>query len=665
MTLESEIEIGGHVFRNRLAFASHIANLNDEAGAQPDIARCVPGKRAAAYYARRAAGGVSLIVTEEIPVHSTAFRFRAAADPDVPGFAEGLRQIADRCRESGAITVARLAHPGAFADFDHSFLPSVSPSGFAPPTGFHGSQAASDVQIADIVAGYARTAATVVEAGMAGVEIDAGPLSLIEQFWAPALNQRDDQWGGIEGGLHFAQLVLGAVRAAIGPKSLMIVYTTLEPDPGIGIGELQRDKLVNALATTAGADILHFGLGTYSAGGVENEEWAERERCNRLRALQSIIQGRSTVMVSGSVLDESSAEDLIAAGVAQLVGMTRGMIADPDFASRAVRGQVTKIRPCVACNQNCRVRRSRDYSLTCLVNPDAGRESRKAPVDGAKPLAVTVVGAGPAGLEAGLEAARLGHRVKILEQSDDIGGQLNAIANQPMRHRFRLLLEWYRARLAELQVEIITGVEVTADILMEEPDRHVILATGALPDLGVRQRSAPHVEVLAGVESGFVIPVEYIMSGQVNASGNVLLLDDCEDWKSLGSALWLAESGAKVCLVTRNAAPGVRISAGGQLGYLRKKFRQLGIEEICNSQVRVWHGDSATLRNLLSGEEIVRPFDVLVTANTSYASDGLSKALNLEHFPFGAAGDCVSPRNVGDAIREGRAASRNLTGQQP
>jgi 2,4-dienoyl-CoA reductase (NADPH2) len=236
------------------------------------------------------------------------------------------------------------------------------------------------------------------------------------------------------------------------------------------------------------------------------------------------------------------------------------------------------------------------------------------------------------------------------------------IARQPMRHRFADLVAWYEKQMRLCQVELVFGAELAAG---DVPDAGaLVVATGAIPDRLVRHRSAPYQPGLPGHDRGHVAPVEDVLSGILKPEGRIVLLDDCDDWKSLGTALFLARAGHEVHLVTRQATLGARLAASGQLGLVRKQFAELGIRVHAGSQVLSWSGDGVELMDLNSKEHLSMASDWLVTATTSRANSGLSEALTRSGRPHFLVGDCAAPRNLGDAVREGRTVAGGIEGNE-
>ncbi len=303
-----------------------------------------------------------------------------------------------------------------------------------------------------------------------------------------------------------------------------------------------------------------------------------------------------------------------------MVSIVRGQIADPHLANKARDGQVEDIRPCISCNQMCWGRRHRDYWISCLINPSAGREfrwggDRFERTDSASKI--LVIGGGPAGLEVARVAAERSHHVTLLEASDKLGGQFRLAGMQPRRSQILDLINWYEGQLKKLRVRVRYNTFVEPRQTLNYDTDVVVLATGSLPSNTGFQHGLPTRHLLPGVSKPNVCAVEDVMNRSAKLGKKVLLLDDTGTWRGVGTAWYMAEREHEVTLVTSDPYVGQGITRTAADIPVRKRLRTLGIRFITESAVDEWLGDAALIIDLTNGEKQKISFDTLEQATTN------------------------------------------------
>jgi len=363
------------------------------------------------------------------------------------------------------------------------------------------------------------------------------------------------------------------------------------------------------------------------------------------------------VQAESHIRTPENADYVIASGAADMVSIVRGQIADPHMANKARENRSEDIRPCISCNQMCWGRRSRDYWISCLVNPSVGREFQWGgdTFTPAKPgKRVLVVGGGPAGLEAARVAAERGHQVTLAEASDKLGGQFRLAGLQPRRAQILDLIRWYEGQLERLQVRVQLNTPMDAAEIKAFGADAVVIATGSSPTRTGFQRALPDLAVLPGVDRDNVYAVEDVMRRDAKLGKRILLLDDGGNWRGGGTAWHLAEKGHQVTIMTPDPFVGREIVRTAADLPLRMRLAKLGATFITESALVAWHGDGATIRNLLDGSEQRLPFDTLVLATINRADAEIAEELQAEGVSFRAIGDCLAPRHAPAATFEGR-----------
>jgi 2,4-dienoyl-CoA reductase-like NADH-dependent reductase (Old Yellow Enzyme family)/thioredoxin reductase len=652
--LLSPLTLRGQTLRNRIVFGAHTNNMSDMG---------LPGPRTAAYLLERALGGAAMIVAEPMPVHRTGVltrgNFLHSSDAVIPHF----RKLTEPVKAAGAVILQQLYHIGAHGDSDLSFAPHWSPSGHASYHDSDGSHRMTEAEIWELIDAHVAAARRCKAAGFQGVEVWAAYHSLLDQFWTPWSNTRDDRWGGsLENRTRFSRTIVERIRRECGEEFIigLAVSTSDAHDVTLSVESLLE---IIALHDATG----HVDYVTCGHGGYLDFErlmptflFGEKLTAPVTEQIKAVVK-HAKVTSEAHVRTPENAEAVIASGQADLVSIVRGQIADPHLARKTAEGRAQDVRGCISCNQMCWGRRSRDYWISCLINPSVGREwewggDRFTKAEA--PKSVLVVGAGPAGLEAARVAAERGHRVELVEAAPQVGGQFRLAGLQPRRGQITDLLAWYERQLDQLGVTLRLNTFLDADEIAAHPAETVILATGSLPDPGARQRWLPSAGPLPGLENGGVWSPEEVLRREARLGDSVIVVDEGGNWRGVGTAWALAEQGKRVVIVTPDPYVGKEITRTSADGPARARLARSGARFLTESVLTRWHGNGATVRSLLTGEEEVIPASALVMATTNQAFDPFP-----ETFPGKTVhriGDCAAPRQAPYAFHEGRKVALAL-----
>lgn len=631
MHLLSPLNIGTRTAPNRVLFGPHVTNLGaDDRSLTP---------RHTAYYGRRARGGAGIVVVEGASVHPSDWPYERA--PLAAQCQDGWSAIATAVQGHGALAVASLDHAGGQGSSAYSQAPLWAPSRVPEVNAREVPKWMEPADIEAVIAGFVASADRACAAGMDGVEINAGQHSLVRQFMSGLTNHRDDEWGTDK--LHFARRVIAAVRSgALNDECILGLRLSCdELAPWAGVTPEMAPVIAVELAA-AGLDYLVVTRGSIYSVEKTRPDFHEApgfniDVCRAVRTALRDAGHNIPVFLQGSIVDFGQAEWALGGyddeALADGVEMTRAQIADPDLVAKLRHDASDQIRPCTRCNQTCQVRDARNPIVTCVGEPTSGRETEDPNwyETTSSPQTVNVIGAGPSGLEVARVASLRGHRVRLLERSDDIGG-VAAVAGPHGQ-----LIEWYRREHERLGTTVLTGV-VSWD---EDPDAVWVQCTGGRPgrrEYDVADDAVPVLDVF-DVRRGIELP-----------SGSVVLLDP------IGGpiAVSLAEElGERAVLVTQDNIAGNELSRTGDLAPANSRLAQRGVTIERRSIVRGITAEGALLEDRFSGERRTISCAAVIDCGFRLATDPLD-GITLR------AGDAVAPRTVHEAILEARRIAHSI-----
>lgn len=604
-----------------------------------------------------------MIVAEPVPVHRTGVltrgNFLHSDDAIIPHF----QSLTDPVKAAGAVILQQLYHIGAHGDADLSFAPHWSPSSGPSYHDSDGSHAMTGVEVQELLDAHIAAAIRAKACGFQGVEVWAAYHSLLDQFWTPWSNQRKDKWGGsLENRTRFSRTLVENIRKSCGPDFIIGLAISYSTAYSVTLSAAELCEIVALHDATGEVDYVTVGYGGYLEFEALIPTFVHGEKLTTplTTQLKAIVE-HALITSEAGIRTPDNAETILGAGEADLVSIVRGQIADPHLARKAEEGRADDVRGCISCNQICWGRRSRDYWISCLVNPSVGREwewggDRFARAQ--SPHSVLVVGAGPAGLEAARVAAERGHSVEIVEASRKIGGQFRLAGLQPRGAQILDLMDWYERQFIKLGVTLRLNTDLDDQEVNAHPADIVIIATGSLPDDTGRQRWLPSEPRLPGRDLGGVWSPEDVLRRDARLGDAVIVYDEGGNWRGVGTAWYLAEQGKQVIIVTPDPYVGKEIARTAADGPVRRTLAVLGVKTYAEHCITRWHGNGVTIRNFLTAEEQTLPASALVMATTNIAFDPFP-----ETFPGKTThriGDCAAPRLAAYAFHEGRKVAQSL-----
>jgi 2,4-dienoyl-CoA reductase-like NADH-dependent reductase (Old Yellow Enzyme family)/thioredoxin reductase len=636
--LFSPIRIRGLEIRNRILSTGHDTTL---------ITGGVPNDALIAYHEARAKGGAGLIVAQAAGVHETAkytSHVLMASEESVPGY----RRMAETVHKHGCKLFGQLFHPGReiMESQDGSMPVAYAPSA-VPNERFHVMpRPMSKAMIDDVIKGYGESARRLRGAGLDGLEIVASHGYLPAQFLNPRVNLRTDEYGGsFENRLRFLREVIASVRAHVDDATVVGLRISGDEKDFDGLQEsesfgaiLALDPLIDYVNIIAGSSA-GFGAAVHIAPpmAISNAYVAPFAAAVKAKV-------KATVFVAGRINQPQDGEKIIASGQADMVGMTRAMICDPDMPGKAEAGRLDDIRACIACNQACIGHFHMGYPISCIQHPETGRELTYGTLTkAAKRKKVMVIGGGPGGMKAAAIAAARDHDVTLYEASERLGGQALLAQALPGRAEFGGIVTNLSREMELAGVRVVTRHRVTRDFIEAEKPDAAIIATGAKP-------RAAEIE---GVDTGHVVNAWQVIRNEVNVGPSVVIADWRCDWIGMGIAEMLARQGCRVRLCVDGYMAGQRIHQ-----YVRDhwvgQLHKLGVEIVPYARIYGVDGNTIYFQHATSGEPII-----FEEVDTLVASLGHHRVAELEDELAGWSGevhligDCVTPRTAEEAVLEG------------
>ena len=637
--LFSPVSIRGLVLKNRIVMPSmltHMASINGEVT-----------DRLIAYYAERARGGAALIFPEATAVDDTGLSYFRGLSIAHDRYIPGLRKLVRAVHEHGGSIGVQLGHGGRYA------LPEVSRSARPLVSFIPGWSPLEDARVLDgeeierLAGCFAAAAERAAEAGFDIVEIHGAHGYLIGSFLSPFTNRRTDEWGGsFENRMRFPRLVIEGIRRKLGDDFPLSFRLSADEFIRGGI-DVTLASQIAAAVVSLGVDLIHV-----SAGMIETNRFTGPPpvlpmgwNTDNAAIVKKALAGTDAlVTVAGRIHDGATAEAVIHEGKADLVSIGRALIADPALPGKLESGMEKKIIPCLSCNEGCVGSIARQKPLSCAVNPRVGFEQipfrRAATVKN-----VVIVGAGVAGMEAALVAARLGHSVTLFERANRLGGLLNIASMPPHKEIFLRLIDYMSHELIENGVKLVLGTSPSVDELKALHPDALLIATGSVPAVPAFLRSAPTVsaaDVLSGQRTGQKVLI--LGGGLVGAE----------------TAEFLARQGKEVAILELKDNIAADMQARAR-AFLLEELSAGHVTIMTGLEIRTISSEGRVLVRNRYGKEYELPcYDTLVMALGYRSNDSLCAKLSQENIPFIPVGDCVKAGKIMAAIHQAHQAASGL-----
>lgn len=642
--LLSPVEVGPFTLRNRVLVTAHVPGLEAGGHVNDDYI---------AYQSAKARGGAALQITGSTAVHRTgavgAGRGLNASDDTC---IDGYQRLADAVHRHDGRFLVQLGHAGANVADTDAGRPLLAPSPIMSRLSRETPKELTVGEIDELIEAHGSAAARVRKGGLDGVELLSAFGYLPAAFLSPYSNTRKDDYGGsLANRMRFLLRTIEAVRAGIGRDRIMGVRLPGDEQVEGGLTQSDLQEIAVLIAGTGLVDYLNIIVGTNYERAGRMDHWPPTPAPHGLFvSLAAGIKSRVAlpVFTTGRITDPAMANAIIERGDADMVGMTRAQISDPELVRKLIEGRPQDIRPCIGANL-CIGQAMASKPIRCIHNPMTGRDAEWGDTATADaPRRVTVIGGGPAGLEAARVAAERGHQVTLYEASSDLGGQLALWAKAPMTREFRKTLTWYQTQLTQLQVRIHTDRHVSPEDVAELDADVLIMATGAVAAAPLPTATGPD-------------PISVLDPWQAIADGptgkHILINDEGGGRAALSAADALLDQN-HITLVTAEYAIGELVTPTVRAP-IYKRFLAGGATMHPSHEIHAINGRTVTLRSVHTGDEIrIEDVDIVVDWRGGVAETTLQSAVEARGLAYHVIGDCVAPRQVHIAIAEGALAGR-------
>lgn len=656
-------KIGNLELRNRTIMPGMGTNL---AGADGTVSDVIVN-----YYARRANGGVGMIITEVCAPEPEGCVIPGEIELTSRKFMPGASRIPHAVHSGGAKICLQLAHGGCFSSESVTGVQPKSPSGigtFRLPNDTPREMTIEEIK--DLIEKYGLAAQRARQCGFDAVELHGAHGYMPLQFLSAYTNRRTDEYGGsLKNRAKFALETIKSIKEHAGEDFPLIYRMSAEECVPNGV-TIDEAVVFAKWVQEAGADAINVSAGTWDSkfddynavmngeaspegknlsNGVATSMWVPPNYTKRGTLVHLAAEVKKHVeipVIAAAGISPEMGEEVLEKKDADFICIGRQIIADPDYVQKLADGKAETIRRCLRCN-DCLGEVNKSCGISCAVNPEAGKEyegyTYVVPTDSKKRVAV--VGAGPAGLQAALTASERGHDVTLFEKNNRLGGALYYVSLPDFKQDYREYTNYIINAVENSDINIETGTDVTTELLVNKGFDTVIVATGATTFI-------PHIK---GTDDTTILDPLRVLDGDIPDGTDITIcgagLVGCE------VAMFLAEKGKKVTMVDLTPEPAMGLTMSTKW-VLNSKLAELGVEVKVKHRIEEMTGKY--VKCSVNGKEVDFSSDAVICALGLRSNRNLLEDLrkNSKGITIVPVGDVNRPRKIMQAVHEGFHAAR-------
>ena len=625
--------------KNRLAVAPMVTNYCAEDGKATE--------KFLSYYEKRAEGGFGLIITEAFAVDPLSRAFTNMGCFWSDDHIKGHDQLPVRVHKHGSKVIMQIVHCGRQLSEVAIGAQPVAPSAIHCPFSPNDTPRPLSVEeIHQLVEQFGDAALRAKKCGFDGVEIHGAHGYLIAQFMSPYTNKRLDEYGGnLQNRMKFPLEIIKNVRQKCGED--FIVGFRMSIDEFVDGGRTIADsKSIAVMIQDAGVDIIHASAGVYASVDAVIPPFYVKNAwlTNLTRELKTVC--RIPVITVGRINDPIIADNLIKSGVADFVSIGRGSLADPAFPNKAKAHQLEDITQCIACNVGCLGLLFSDNEVRCVVNPRCGLESTHKSEKTTTPKKIAIVGAGPAGMQAAIELARLGHKVNVYEKDSIAGGQLKTAAVPPFKSEIITFLNWQRVQAQKLGIGLHYNTEINVNSFHKDDVDEIIIATGA----------KPIIPDIPGVNLDHVVSAQDLLAGKVSSGQNPVVIGGGQIGAEVANHLAVQMTNVTIIEQLGEIAADEQITAKW---HLLRSLEKHKVTMLTNTTATVIGKDYVKARDS-KGEIITITADLVVIATGMESENKLETLFTKAGFITHSIGDAKEINKILGATSQAYALAQNI-----